>query len=149
MRFILMHMGDVISGKVFNLRVVAHEVLSSTIIVANSISTHYLWGIMHVRRFSDSGQKTSLQNMLLCDHRGGRGATLHATLQISKKKKKEMQPFKFEGLQVGLRSPCLVLKIRIPGNQISGAEKLSRSKGGFVEGLFGPRGVRRRRKKSG
>ena len=35
-----------------------------------------------------------------------------------------MQPFKFEGLQVGLRSPCLVLKIRIPGNQIGGAEKI-------------------------
>ena len=26
------------------------------------------------------------------------------------KRREEMQPFKFEGLQVGLRSPCLVLK---------------------------------------
>ena len=42
MHFILMHMGDVISGIVLNLRVFAHEAMISTIIVANSISTHYL-----------------------------------------------------------------------------------------------------------
>ena len=76
---------------------------------------------MHVRRFSDSGQNMSLQNMLLCDHKGGRGATLRATLQNLKEKRK-MQPFKFEGLQVGLRFPCLVLKMRIPGNPPPGGQ---------------------------
>ena len=89
-----------------------------------------------------------LQNMLLCDHEGGRGATLRATLQNSKKKRK-MQPFKFEGLQVGLRSPCLVLKIRIPGNQIGGAEKMFRFAMRFCGGSVRVQGGPSRTKKIG
>ena len=41
------------------------------------------------------------------------------------KRGEKMQSFKFEGLQVGLRSPCFVLKIRIPGNQTGSAEKIA------------------------